>query len=254
MNPVLDLIYKHKSIRKYKNQPIEDEKLHAIIKAAQSAQNWCNGQHVSIIAIKDQARKKKMEELCNNQKFISQCSVFLIFCADFYRTKFCFEKNGKSEEFNEYMTHIDNTIIGSHEVGIAIQNATIAAESLGLGVVAIGAVRINSLELTKELNLPKYVIPVIGLCVGYADDDPKLKPRLPMSAVFFEDKYDCEKAKSGVNDYDEVYKKYLAERDSNNLDSTWSKKTVDYYIQTKHLIDEDYDLLKNQGFISIDKK
>ena len=51
MNPVLDLIYKHKSIRKYKNQPIEDEKLHAIIKAAQSAQNWCNGQHVSIIAI-----------------------------------------------------------------------------------------------------------------------------------------------------------------------------------------------------------
>ena len=107
------------------------------------------------------------------------------------------------------MNQIDPLIVGSHDVGIAIQNAVVAAESLGLGTVDIGAIRIKSLEVTKELNLPKYVIPLIGLCVGYPDDDPAIKPRMPMSAVFFEDKYDTEKAKAGVDEYDEIFKKYL---------------------------------------------
>ena len=52
MNPVLESLFKHKSIRKYKDQPLEDEKLQYIIKAAQSAPTWCNGQQVSIVAIK----------------------------------------------------------------------------------------------------------------------------------------------------------------------------------------------------------
>ena len=44
MNPILESLFKHKSIRKYKNQPLEDEKLQLIIKAAQAAPTWCNGQ------------------------------------------------------------------------------------------------------------------------------------------------------------------------------------------------------------------
>ena len=55
MNPVLESLFKHKSIRKYKNQPLDDEKLQLIIKAAQAAPSWCNGEQVSIIVIKDQS-------------------------------------------------------------------------------------------------------------------------------------------------------------------------------------------------------
>ena len=53
MNPVLESLFKHKSIRKYKNQPLDDEKLQLIIKAAQAAPSWCNGEQVSIIVVKD---------------------------------------------------------------------------------------------------------------------------------------------------------------------------------------------------------
>ena len=60
MNPVLESLFKHKSIRKYKDQPLEDEKLQLIIKAAQAAPNWCNGQQVSIIVIKDKELRKKL--------------------------------------------------------------------------------------------------------------------------------------------------------------------------------------------------
>ena len=60
------------------------------------------------------------------------------------------------------MSNIDTLIIGSHDVGISMQNATVAAESMGLGTVDIGAIRYKSLEITKELNLPKYCIPICG--------------------------------------------------------------------------------------------
>jgi len=98
MNPVLESLFKHQSIRKYKNQPLEDEKLQTILKAAQAAPNWCNAQHVSIIVVKDPARKQQLSEWCFNQPYIASCSAFLIFCADFYRTAYAFEKNGVSAE------------------------------------------------------------------------------------------------------------------------------------------------------------
>ena len=184
MNPVLESLFKHKSIRKYKNQPLEDEKLQLIIKAAQAGPTWCNGEQVSIIAVKSQEIKDKIKDLCWGATFISTCSVFLVFCADFYRIKVAFEKSGKTkEQFEKYMQNIDTLIVGSHDVGIAIQNATVAAESMNLGTVDIGAVRLNPLEITKLLNLPKYVIPLIGLCVGYPDDNPGIKPRIPPKGV-----------------------------------------------------------------------
>ena len=234
MNPVLECLYNHKSIRKYKDQPLENEKLELIIKAAQAAPTWCNGQQVSIIAIKDKARKKVFEQLCWGQKYISECSVFLIFCADFYRVSLAFEKDGKSKEsFEKYITQLDTIMLGAHDVGIAIQNATVAAESLGLGTVDIGAVRIKCLEVAKELNLPKYSLPMIGLCVGYPDDNPGIKPRMPMKAVFFEEKYDTEKDKAGMNEYDETFKKHLSQRETNARDSNWSKSISDIYSKTR---------------------
>ena len=164
-----------------------------------------------------------------------------------------FEKAGKSkEDFEKYVTNIDTVFVGCHDVGISLQNTTVAAESLGLGTVDIGAVRAKSLEITKELNLPKYVIPICGLCVGYPDADPGVKPRLPMSAVCFEEKYDTEKAKAGIDEYDDTFKKYLSERDSNNRDSNWTKSISGTY--TSFSIDGDYELLKQQGFINIEKK
>jgi len=89
--------------------------------------------------------------------------------------------------------------------------------------------------------------------MGYPDDDPAIKPRMPMSAVFFEDKYDTEKAKAGVDEYDEIFKKYLAQRETNERDSNWSKSISDIYIKTTGGVDEDYPLLKQQGYFPVEK-
>ena len=167
MNPVLESLFKHKSIRKYQNKPLEDEKLGLIVKAAQAAPTWCNGEQVSIVVIKDQATKDKIKELCWGQTHVGSCAAFLVFCADYYRLSLAFEKAGKKkEEFEKYMSNIDTLLIGSHDVGIALQNATVAAESMGLGTCHIGAIRNKPLEIVKLLNLPKYVIPLVGLRIS----------------------------------------------------------------------------------------
>ena len=150
------------------------------------------------------------------------------------------------------MSNIDTLIIGSHDVGICLQNATVAAESMGLGTCHIGAIRNKPLEIVKLLNLPKYVIPLVGLTVGYPDDDPGLKPRLPPKAVCFGEKYNTENAKAGLDEYDETFKKYLAERESNARDSNWSQRISNTY--TSFEFKDDYELLKQQGYICIDKK
>jgi len=253
MNPVLESLFKHQSIRKYKNQPLEQEKLELIIKAAQAAPNWCNAQHVSIIAIKDQKRKEIFAKLCNNQDFIGTCSVFLVFCADFYRTAYVFEKNGNSDLIKKYPAQLDSVLVGSHEAGIAMQNAVVAAESMGLGTVPIGSIRVNSLEVVKELNLPEYVIPIVGLCVGYPDDAPGVKPRLPAKAVYFEDKYDTTNIKSEIDAFDTEYQKYLVSRSSNDRDGNWTKTVNTIYNRIYGTYENDYELLKQQGFISVNK-
>ena len=253
MNLVLESLFKHKSIRKYQNKPLEDEKLGLIVKAAQAAPTWCNGEQVSIIVVKDQATKDKIKELCWGQTHVGSCAAFLVFCADYYRLSLAFEKAGKKkEDFEKYMSNIDTLLIGSHDVGIALQNATVAAESMGLGTCHIGAIRNKPLEIVKLLNLPKYVIPLVGLTVGYPDDDPGLKPRLPPKAVCFGEKYSTENAKAGIDEYDEIFKKYLAQRESNARDCNWSQRISDTY--TSFEFKDDYELLKQQGYNCLDKK
>nr|AWI66884.1 Dehydrogenase [Piromyces sp.] len=254
MNPVLETLFKHQCIRKYKNQPVEQEKLELIIKASQSGPNWCNGQHVSIIAVRDPERKKVFAKLCSNQEFISTCGVFLVFCADFYRTGLAFEMHENKGFIEKFASQVDALLVGGHEVGIFMENAIVAAESMGLGTVPIGSIRLHSLEVCKELDLPKYVIPICGLCIGYPDENPGVKPKLPSKAIFFDEKYDTTSLKEKIAEYDVEYQNYLATRGSNERNSTWSKTVSSFYPIIYGKYDEDYELFKKQGYISIDKK
>ena len=139
-----------------------------------------------------------------------------------------------------------------------MEAAIVAAESMRLGTVCIGGIRQTSLSVVKELNLPKYVFPVVGLCIGYPDDDPGIKPRLGKNAVFFEGKYDTTHLKEEIDKYDVVYGNYIKNRGSNAKDISWSDKLSSYYLNeikdNKGTYDQDYELLKQQGFIKIDKK
>lgn len=245
-NQVIDNMLSHRSIRSYTDKAVNEENLDTIIRAIQAAPNWVNLQLVSIIAIKNAERRKLFAELCGNQQHIAEAPVFLVFCADYYRVALACRKKGQI--FDEIMQDIDTLIVGAHEVGIALEAATVAAESLGLGTVPIGDVRKNAQEVIRELQLPEYVFPILGLCIGYPANNPGLKPRLPKDAVFFEETYNPHLAEK-LAIYDEAYSQYLQKRPWNNRVGNWTELVADFYLHPYHYKGV-INALNNQGFLS----
>lgn len=246
MNELIKTMLEHRSIRSYLDKPVEEELLAQIIQSVQNAPNWVNMQHTTIIVIRDEECRKKLSELCGNQKYIAEAPIFLVFCADYYRTELACKKYG--EDMNQIMGDIDNVIVAAHEVGIALGTAVVAAESLGLGTVPIGDVRLNALEIIKLLDLPKFVIPVLGLCVGYAADNPDKKPRLPKEAVCFDEVYN-RNLTALLEEYDKTYEKYLKGRSSNNRIRNWTEQVAEFYRYPYNHYPEVNEMLKQQGFI-----
>lgn len=246
MNQVVETMLAHRSIRNYSQQQVSNEDLDTIIRSVQAAPSWVNGQHVTIISIQDPERRKKMAELAGNQKHIIEAPVFLVFCADFHRIKVACEMEGM--EFKAAVNP-DLLLVGSVDVGIALGNAITAAESLGMGTVPIGGIRRSPLEYIELLNLPEYVIPVSGLCIGYPSGEiPDLVPRLPKAAVFHVEKYK-ENVEEEIKEFNQIHLEATKGRQSGG--STWTQRMANFYKDPFYINDSYKDvgkMLEQQGF------
>ena len=176
--PTLDTILSHRSIRRFTSEPIAAEILNTLVRAGQQASTSNNLQCVSIIRVSDLALRQGIHEAAGSAPYIVHCAEFLLFCIDFSKHKAMFP--------DAQIDWAEVTLIGAVDAGIMAQNVLLAAESLGLGGVYIGALRNNAQKVSDVLNLPDYCVPLVGLCLGYPDQDPPFKPRLPKEMVYAE--------------------------------------------------------------------
>lgn len=215
MNTTLEQIKAHRSIRAYTDRTIAEDVITEIIKAAQQAPSSSFLQAVSIIRVTDKEKRQQIMKLAGEQAYISSAPEFFVFCADFYR---------HSKIVSEAKTgFVEQLIIGATDAAMMGQNALLAAESLGLGGVYIGAIRNHPEEIGVLLGLPQLVIPLFGLCLGYPAQDPEIKPRLPMDMILFENQYQEPNLES-LPQYDQSMKTYYANRSSNYKNQTWSSQ------------------------------
>ena len=247
MNETIKTLMAHRSHRSYLDKDLDETALDMIIKAVQAAPSWINGQQVSIIAIRDPEQKRKFADLCGGQKHIEEAPVFLVFCLDFYRAYLASELENTPFAVSG---NIDTLMVGSTDVGIALGTAIAAAESLGLGTVAIGGIRRNLQETIRELNLPPYVFPVSGLCIGHPASDPGLKPRLPKQAVFHESTYNRELLPL-IEEYNEVYANYVHERSKGKQSAKWTEGIANFY--SREYYQGVGEALKKQRFLKEDE-
>lgn len=218
MNEVIKTLNNHRSIRSYTEEPVTQEMLKQIVGAAQSAPSSINGQQVTIISVEDRERKSKLSELAGSQRWIEEAPVFLVFCTDFNRARIAAELNGEKLVITESM---ESVLVGAVDAGLAMSFAIAAAESLGLGIVPIGAVRMNPEEVIKLLNLPRHVYPICGLVVGHPKDMSAKKPRLPMGAVFHRETYN-HNLEGLIKEYDNTISEYLNQRTGGKENRNWS--------------------------------
>ncbi|MEI7026955.1 oxygen-insensitive NADPH nitroreductase [Paenibacillus sp. y28] len=225
-NETLELLLRHRSIRKFTADPISKEQIEAIVGAAQMASTSSNVQAYSIIGVIDADLKRGLAALAGNQAYIEQCPLFLVWCADLHRLDAASRKHGVEPA----MDFTENLLVSTVDTSLAAQNAAIAAESLGLGIVYIGGIRNHPAAVCELLKLPPLVYPVFGMCVGVPAQDPGSRPRLAPGAVYHENVYrSVEPEDALLEEYDQRLRSYYLERTGGKRDTTWTREMADKY-------------------------
>jgi len=202
MKDIFTILKSHRSIRKYKPELVPDKLLDNILNSARQAPTSSNLQAYSIIVVKDPERKKALAHLCGDQPWVAQCPVFLAICPDLHRIeKVC---NLRAYEFNDRFIEI--FIVAVVDSALVGQNILVASEASGLGVCLIGGIRNNPDEVSDLLKLPERVFPLFGICLGYPDHEPMVKPRLLPELVIHHEEYRADNFEALISEYDSLIK------------------------------------------------
>lgn len=207
-SPVIEQQLAHRSVRKFLGTPVTDAQVEAIVGAAQRASTSSNLQVWSVIAVREQERRNRLSEALGGHRYIENCSVFLVWIADLARNDQLIRSRGVEPETLGLM---EATMLSTLDVGIAAQNALLAAESLGLGGVFVGGIRNNPAAVVAELGLPKHTFAIAGMALGVPDpsEGTGLKPRLPLRAVLHDEQYDPERWRDATEEYEGHYRDYF---------------------------------------------
>lgn len=230
MNTLITQLHQHTSIRQYKDEAITPSIIDAILSAVQQAPSWINGQQVSIIRVTNSQKREQLMEMAGNQPYVAAAPEFFVFCLDFHRAAEAAKLEGK--EF-AVEGNVDLLLVGATDVGIALGTAVAAAESFGLGTVAIGGVRKHPQQVIELLQLPPYVYPVSGLCIGYPAENPPLKPRLPLEAQLFENEYNADVTEH-LQRYNDTFSSYMSERTNGESNMNWTSGVAAFYGEPRY--------------------
>jgi nitroreductase len=245
-----EAIFNHKSIRKYKADEIPESILNKILEAASRASTTGNMQVYSIVVTTDKKIKEQLWEAHFKQDMVKQAPVVLTFCADFNRfNKWC-EISNATPGYDNFLSFYTASI----DALLAAQNACIEAEDNDLGICYLGTTTYMSDKIAGILNLPKGVVPVTTVVLGYPDENPELTDRLPLDAIIHKEKY---------NDYtNEQIKKLYFEKDNseftkqllkeNNKDSLAQIFTDNRYTKKDNVFfsKELLKFIEKQGFMN----
>lgn len=249
MNETLKTIFDHVSVREYTDQKVSEETLNQILKAACSGSTMGNMQLFSVIVTEDEEMKQKMAPFHFNQPMATQAPVILTFCADFRRfNRYCEFRDAETDAYSNLQSYHWAVI----DALIAAQNACVAAESLGLGLCWMGTITYNVDKFIDVLQLPKHVIPVACISMGYPVSKPELTEKLPLEALVHREVYhDYDKEAIdrlyASKEQSEETCNILKENELPNLAQVFTKKR---YVKK----DNEYfatvlaDALKKQGF------
>ncbi|WP_156323984.1 oxygen-insensitive NADPH nitroreductase [Bacillus sp. JCM 19034] len=243
---MIELMKSHRSIRKFKERSVSKELVNEIITAGQWAPTSHHIQSYSIIVVRDHSRKKRLAELAGNQPYVESCPVFFVICADYSRLSKASEMHQKPFEIGE----VEQIIVGAVDAALVAENMLLASRGLGLGGVMIGGIRNSPEAVSTLLKLPKFTFPIMGLCIGYPDQNPEQKPRLSQRAVVHEEEYDETKMKEELGLYDQVMSDYYNRRTNGKRMDTWTKLMSEHFSQVRR--QEVGEFLKKQGFLKED--
>ncbi len=246
-NETLDIILNHRSVRGFLPTALPDGTLELLTAAAQSASTSSNLQVWSVVAVQDPVRKARVADLAGNQQFIRDAPLMLIWLADLNRI----EQIAADRQTQVEATHYTEAfVLGVVDATLAAQTAFVAAESIGLGAVYVGAVRNLPEKIAAELNLPPHVFAVFGMAVGYPDAarETGIKPRLPQDVVLHREQYDPALKREAIERYNGLARDFMREQGMKEQDWTLQATARLKDVPAMHGRDRMREALLNLGF------
>ncbi|MCH5586273.1 oxygen-insensitive NADPH nitroreductase [Shimazuella sp. AN120528] len=225
MNETIKTILDHRSIRSFLEKELSEEQIRLIVESAQAASTSSFVQAYSIIGIKEPAKKTELARLAGNQAYVAKNGHFFVFCLDLNRLRLAAQLEGIEEsEIFESLSSTELYTVGVVDAALAAQNASIAAESMGLGICYIGGLRNALYDVSALLKTPDHVVPLFGLCVGYVDNRTDKKQRLPMDAIYHEEEYKTdEKMSEQLHSYNRDISDYYLQRTGGKRADRWTE-------------------------------
>ena len=185
MATISDTLLKRRTIRKYTSEPIDDKLLNELLVIGCRTSTTGNMQVYSIIITTDTQVKNDLAPLHFNQKMITEAPAVLTFCADFNRfNKWCLLRKAEPgyDNFLSFMTAAIDALL-------VAQTFCIAAESKGLGICYLGTTTYNAHKIIEVLKLPRGVVPITTVTLGWPSEKPEQVDRLPLEAIIHKQTY-----------------------------------------------------------------
>ncbi len=193
--PLLD----RRVVRRYRDEPVPDSLLDALLAAAQSAPAKSDLQQYSVVVMRDHTRIKQIADWIGTMDWIATAPVFLVWCGDMRRGQRLCERHAMPHANNNLDTFLNTAV----DCSLAMSAFMVAAEAVGLGTCPISYVRSHIERVTPLLSLPSGVYPVAGLTVGWPVFRRPVSMRLPPAVVVHRERYDDSAMLDEVAAYDE---------------------------------------------------
>lgn len=196
--PTIEQICRHASVRTYKPDPVATDLIEAVVAAGQCSSTSSNLQTYSVVAVQDVERRARLAVLCGNQKHIVEAPVFLAWCADLSRLDRVCQLRG----YRQVTAYLESFLVAAVDAAVAMQTATLAAESLGMGMCYIGGIRNEPEQVIELLGLPQRVFPIAGMTLGWPAVEPIVRSRLPLRVILHWERYDVSGEAQALKEYD----------------------------------------------------
>jgi nitroreductase len=219
-NLIDSVFLRHRSVRDYSDREVPEALIRELIGAAQSAATSSNLQLWSAVSVQDKQLREQIAIAAADQRQVRNAPWFFAFLADHHRLKRAASDVGEEAEGLDYAEFFIMALI---DAALAAERMVCAAESIGLGICYIGAMRNDPQRISELLHLPEGVFCPFGLCVGYPvpGTSAEIKPRLTQDAVWFRESYSGD---IDVAEYDERMSAFY-ESQKMKGEVTWSMRS-----------------------------
>lgn len=238
-----------KSIRKYKAQPVSDELLNNLLTQAEHTQTMGNLQLYSVVVTRSEEMKQKLAPAHFNQPMVKGADVVLTFCADYNRTTQWALNRKAHPGYGNFLSFVN----AATDALLYCQRFCDLAEEAGLGLCFLGTTIYQPQPIIDVLKLPKLVMPIATITLGWPDETPTPSERLPLSAIRHDETYQPVTAATIDRDYTEkealpINQHFVAENNVETLAQVFADiryKASDCEAMSVTLL----DALKQQGFL-----